>query len=202
MSHTALATPAVRVRRSASRRVPLSCAFALVVAVAASCGGEQRTPRDSAAAAAPAPPPTAATADSGAGSTSAASRPTPAPENTCPLEGEWRTCKVEKRLTDAGYRPVHDGAAPGGVFPVEGARYTLGAAELYVYVFPSARDRERAVAAIDTVTVARAGAAGPWKVAPTLITSNNLAAVLVSDNGRLIERVQDALTAGLPSATR
>ena len=33
-----------------------------------------------------------------------------------------------------------------------------------------------------------------------LITSNNLVAVLVSDNGRLVERVQLALTAGLPSA--
>jgi hypothetical protein len=35
---------------------------------------------------------------------------------------------------------------------------------------------------------------------PTLITSNNLAAVLISDNGRLVERVQNAITAGLPSA--
>ena len=37
---------------------------------------------------------------------------------------------------------------------------------------------------------------------PTFITSNNVAAVLVSDNDRLIERVQNAITAGLPSASR
>jgi hypothetical protein len=35
-----------------------------------------------------------------------------------------------------------------------------------------------------------------------VITSNNLAAILVSDNGRLIERVQNAIRAGLPAASR
>jgi len=37
---------------------------------------------------------------------------------------------------------------------------------------------------------------------PWFITSNNLVAVLVSDNGRLIERVQNAVRAGLPSPAR
>jgi len=40
-----------------------------------------------------------------------------------------------------------------------------------------------------------------WPLPPTLITSNNLVAVLVSDNARLIERVQLAITAGLPRAS-
>lgn len=88
------------------------------------------------------------------------------------------------------------------MFSVEGTQYSLGAAEIDVYVFPSARDRERAVAGIDSVTVAKPGVQAPWKSPPTLIVSNNLAAVLVSDDGRLIERVQDAITAGLPRASR
>jgi len=58
------------------------------------------------------------------------------------------------------------------------------------------------VAAIDTVTVAPRGGVVNWPMPPTLITSNNLAAVLISDNGRLVERVQNAITAGLPSAAR
>jgi hypothetical protein len=86
------------------------------------------------------------------------------------------------------------------VFNVAGTKYALGAAELNVYVFPSEKERGAAIAAIDSVTVTKGGGASPWSVPPTLITSNNLVAVLLSDNGRLIERVQLAITAGLPSA--
>ena len=95
---------------------------------------------------------------------------------------------------------VNTGAAPTGVFPVAGTSYTLGTAALHVYLFASAKARETAVAAIDTVTVAPRGGVASWPMPPTLITSNNLAAVLISDNGRLVERVQNAITAGLPSA--
>jgi hypothetical protein len=133
----------------------------------------------------PAPPPVAAAAGAG-----------------CVSEGQWQACSVEKRLTDAGFVPVKKGAAPTGVFDVEGVTYALGTAELNVYLFQTAREREAAIAEIDTTTVMRRSGQSPWSTQPALITSNNLVAVLLSDNGRLIERVQNALTAGLPSATR
>jgi hypothetical protein len=118
-------------------------------------------------------------------------------------EGEWQSCSIEKRLTDAGFVPIKKGASPGGIFPVAGTAYALGAAELHVYLFASAKAREQAMAAIDTTTAARRGAPAPaWASPPTVITSNNLAAILVSDNGRLIERVQNAIRAGLPAASR
>jgi hypothetical protein len=120
----------------------------------------------------------------------------------CVPEGEWQQCSVEKRLTDAGYVPVNKGPAPAGVFDVTGTTYQLGQAELNIYIFRSARDREAAVAKIDTNTVAPRGGTAPWSMPPWFITSNNLVAVLVSDNGRLIERVQNAIRAGLPSPTR
>ena len=41
-----------------------------------------------------------------------------------------------------------------------------------------------------------------WIKPPTLITSNNLAAILLSDSGEEIERVANALTAGLPALPR
>jgi hypothetical protein len=88
------------------------------------------------------------------------------------------------------------------VFPVAGTSYALGSAQLHVYIFKSAKEREQAISAIDTATVSRPGSAAPWPGRPTLITSNNLVAVLVSDNGQLIERVQLAITAGLPRASR
>ena len=120
----------------------------------------------------------------------------------CVSEGGWQPCSIEKRLTDAGYVLVNKGPAPTGVFDVAGTRYLLGNAELNIYIFRSARDREVAVAKIDTNTVAPRGGTAPWSMPPWFITSNNLVAVLVSDNGRLIERVQNAVRAGLPSPTR
>ena len=118
----------------------------------------------------------------------------------CVSEGVWQACSIEKRLTDAGFVPIRKGPSPTGVFGVAGTTYALGAAELSVYLFRSAKERAAAMAAIDTVTVAPRGRASPWSSPPTLITSNNLAAVLLSDNARLVERVQNAITAGLPSA--
>jgi len=134
--------------------------------------------------------------DTARSSTPAATTP------ACVSEGEWQPCSIEKRLTDAGYVPINKGPSPTGVFPVPGTVYALGPAQLHVYIFKSAKERERAIAAIDTVAVSRRGSAAPWPTRPTLITSNNLVAVLESDNGQLIERVQLAITAGLPRASR
>jgi hypothetical protein len=134
----------------------------------------------------------------------AAATPGPGPAittPTCKSEGDWQSCSIEKRLTDAGFVPIKKGPAPTGVFPVVGTTYALGEAQLHIYLFKSGTEREKAIANIDTSTVSRRGSASPWPLTPTLITSNNLVAVLVSDNGRQIERVQLAITAGLPRAS-
>jgi hypothetical protein len=178
-------------------RLPAALAAALV-AVAA-CARDGKSGGDSASTATATPTPVARADSASAPSTTSAGAPTAA---TCVSEGKWEACSVEKRLTDAGFVPIRKGEAPAGVFDVPGTTYTLGAAELNVYLFPSAKEREAAIGAIDTVTVVRGAGASPWSSAPTLITSNNLVAVLLSDNGRLIERVQNAITAGLPSAAR
>lgn len=122
--------------------------------------------------------------------------------SACVSEGSWQSCSVERRLIDAGFVLIDKGPAPTGVFPVAGSSYMLGAAELYVYVFASTKAREGALAGIDTVAIAPRGGVASWPTPHTLITSNNLAAVLISDNGRLVERVQNAITAGLPGAAR
>ena len=172
--------------------------LALVVALAA-CGGEPPPPGDSAGART-----VRAVAESSATRTDstsvAATVAADSSKPTCTSEGAWQSCSIEKRLTDAGFVPIAKGAAARGVFDVAGTQYALGPAELHVYIFTSANAREAAVSAIDTVTVTRGAGASPWSMQPTFITSNNLVAVLVSDNGRLIERVQLAITAGLPSA--
>ena len=153
------------------------------------------SPVASAAPAAASPRPDSAPAAATAPGSGAATAP------ACVSEGEWQPCSVEKRLTDAGFVLVKKGPAPTGVFPVAGTSYALGAAQLHVYIFKSAKEREQAVAGIDTTTVSRRGSPASWALPPTFITSNNLVAVLVSDNARQIERVQLAITAGLPRAS-
>ena len=168
----------------------------LAITVVAGARGDEAARSDSISAS-----PAVAAAVSRPDSTAPSAAP---PANTCVSEGDWQACSIEKRLTDAGYVPINSGAAPTGVFDVEGTTYLLGTAELNLYIFRSARDREAAVAKIDTVGVVLRGAAapGPWTPPPTFITSNNAVVVLESDNGRLIERVQNAIRAGLPSSTR
>jgi hypothetical protein len=56
----------------------------------------------------------------------------------------------------------------------------------------------RDMAKIDTLTVAPPGVASPWEGTPVLVRSGNLAAVLIADDGRQIERLTLALTAGAP----
>jgi hypothetical protein len=184
--------------------VSLRGAWWTIVVGSVACGGgseRSRTP-DSATATSVAPAPVTAAADS----SKPAANPLPGPATTgttgCVSEGDWQRCSIEKRLTDAGFVPIKKGPAPTGIFPVEGTTYTLGSAELHVYVFSSAKAREQAVGAIDTATVSRRGATPQaWQMPPALIVSNNLAAVLVSDNARQVERVQNAIRAGLPAAT-
>jgi hypothetical protein len=169
-------------------------AAALAILVVACARGDQAARSDSGS--------TSPSVAAAAPRTDSAAPSATAPANTCVSEGDWQPCSIEKRLTDAGYVPINSGAAPTGVFDVAGTTYLLGQAELNIYIFRSAREREAAVAKIDTVPVAPRGATAPWSPPPTFITSNNVVAVLESDNGRLIERVQNAIRAGLPRPTR
>jgi hypothetical protein len=171
--------------------------------VAVACDGSSDSARDSVATATP---PAVASAGDTPGAR-AASDSSPAGSSAggtadCVSEGTWQRCSIEKRLTDAGFVPVAKGPPTAPLFPVDGTEYALGPAELHVYVFPSADARARAVAGIDTVAITRPGTPAAWGAPAWLITSNNLVAVLVSDNGRLVERVQLALTAGLPAGAR
>ena len=177
----------------------MCCGVAIAVAACEKQSADRADSSASSVAAAAASP---ARIDSARRAESAGAPAPAATTPTCVSEGEWQPCSVQKRLTDAGYVPIDKGPSPAGVFPVPGTTYALGPAQLHVYLFKSAKEREQAIAAIDTTAVSRHGSAAPWPTRPTLITSNNLVGVLESDNGQLIERVQLAITAGLPRPNR
>jgi hypothetical protein len=162
-------------RRAAT---PLAGVALAAGALSAACGGGERRTADSATAA---PPPRVATNDS-----------------TCPKSGQWRLCSVRDRLESAGLVPLPRDSVRQPFLEVPGAAYGVGADELQIYLYADSAARLRDFADFDTLRVQPADTAERRAAHPTLITSNNLAAILLSDSETQIERIQLALTAGLP----
>lgn len=164
--------------------------LALVCALAA-CGGE-RTPatRD-----APKAPEVAA-----AESTLAAP---PSPGSSCPAWGLWQACSVEDRISRAGLAVNRlDEGVRHDFMRVEGIVYETSRAEIQVFLYASEDDRKKDTDMLDTVFVAPPGRRIMWRWPAQLVTSGNLAAIILSLNGRQAERIALALGAGLPAAPR
>lgn len=121
---------------------------------------------------------------------------------TAPATGRWDDAHLVDRLVRAGLAPqaVKDAAPPPYWAAPVAVAYTVGQATLYAYIYPDSTSRKRATAALDTVSLAPKGTASPYAVPRVLIEQNNLAAVLVGGSDRQQERVQLAITAGLPVA--
>lgn len=162
-------------------------ARALALAAALACGGDE--PPASSDSAAPAPAPGASLAT------------TPA-DTGCRKTGDWQPCSVLDRLEHAGLvvKALPDPARLPH-FSVEGTTYETSRALIHVFLFADAASRERETAQLDPVTVAPRNGSYAWSDPAVLVTSNNLAAIVVSPNERQSERIQLALGAGLP-ATR
>lgn len=158
----------------------------LTLAAATACGGSSEREADSARAAA----------------AHVAAAPVPSlPE--CPnTTGRWDECNVRQRLERAGLapQPLPD-TLRVPFLEKPGFGYGVGHAVLRVFLYDSAGALARDLADVDTVRVqsARVAPAVAWDATPTLITSNNMAAILLSDQATQIERVRLALTAGLPA---
>lgn len=136
-------------------------------------------------------PPAAAAADSAPSSADAGGE--------CPETGLWRECSLEKRLERAGFVAARREAEVRHPFlDIPGRSYVLAGDELQVFIYPSAEARERDLSDLDSATVSPPGESVDWAAPPTLIVSNNLAAILIGGTSRQVERVQLALTAGLP----
>lgn len=119
----------------------------------------------------------------------------------CPESGLWERCNVEERLDRAGV--VLARRAEGvrhDFFSVPGDLYENSRVELQVFIFPSAEARARETRALDSVAVAPPTQRIVWRWPATLVTSNNLAAIILSLNERSVERIALALGAGLPAA--
>lgn len=167
-------------------RSPLYVAILGALWLTASCGRDRTEPAaDSPRVASPAPVVAAVPGDT-----------------TCPMAGEWRTCSIKKRLERAGLVPIERPEPAREPFlSVPGTAFSLGKyAELRVYVYPDRAARERESSKLDSLTASPRGTTVDWPAPPTLFTSNNVLAILLSQNEHLIERVELAITAGLPDS--
>jgi hypothetical protein len=188
------------------------CATVAAAAVAA-CGGGKTgatdTARPGGGTSSAAPVADSSAAPSGRGTTAAAvpsangaarQIATPAAsDTTCPMWGNWRECSVVYRLTRAGLDVKRRDAPVRHPFlSVPGTVYEVRNAEIEVFLYPSASDRARDTEALDSATVAPHGQPVVWRDPPTLVTSNNLAAIVLSPNDRQSERIALALGAGMP----
>ena len=167
-------------------RTPPFVAALVLVLLSAACGREAARAADSAAAVA---------------RVAEAQRSSPRPPASS--TGLWDADHVEERLDRAGLAPVRDSVPARQPFMrVPGVVFHVGSAELQVYVYPDSASRARDTGALDTLTVSPPSAPVQWSASPSLIVSNNVAAILLADNLRQRERVRLALEAGLPVERR
>lgn len=117
----------------------------------------------------------------------------------CPMYGLWRPCSVQERLERSGFvvQPGRDSVGQPGL-GISGTAYRLGSAELQLYLYADSVDARREASALDARGARPAVVSGVLRP-PAVIRSNNLLALLFNNNDRQLERVQLALTAGLPA---
>ena len=119
---------------------------------------------------------------------------------TCPTFGLWQACNVEDRISRAGLavNRKEDGVHHD-FMSVDGLVWETSRAEIQVFLYASEADRKKDTDQLDTVFVAPPGKRIMWRWPAQLVTSNNMAAIILSLNGRQAERIALALGAGLPA---
>jgi hypothetical protein len=115
-------------------------------------------------------------------------------ESTAVARDQWNVPEVVRRLTEAGYSVKDRGKTvqhPG--FRNSGELLDVGGSELQVFIYDDAKARARDSDQLDTT--ATTGAALGVPARPHIIINNNLIALHFTQNGRMAERVHDALMA-------
>ncbi|HEX5830063.1 MAG TPA: hypothetical protein VFY16_03710 [Gemmatimonadaceae bacterium] len=171
-------------------RLPLDRALLVSAALLAACAGDTRAPA----------PGDTATAISTAVAPAAESAPAPA-DTSCPMFGAWRECSVVKRLESAGLAPERlAGAAVQPAMSVAGTAYRLGGAEIQIFLFADSAIATRDASRFQPGSAAQPVSDVTYTLPPVVLTSGNLTAVVFARTERQLERVQLALTAGLPAS--
>jgi hypothetical protein len=119
----------------------------------------------------------------------------------CPKYGLWQPCNVEDRLASSGLvftkKPE---PAPETWMRAPGLEYDFGGrAVAKIFFYGSRAEQELVAITLDTALVTPKEKRVYWKEPAQFVFTNNLAAIVITLNERLAERIADALGAGLPA---
>ena len=108
----------------------------------------------------------------------------------------WSADTVLVRLAEAGLAPHAQGEVRQPFFDAPGTRIALagGRAEVQAFVVGDVGAASRATAGLDTTRVSPPPTRIAWPMPPTLVVNNNLAAIVLTRDAALRERVRRALT--------
>ena len=120
----------------------------------------------------------------------AASRPKDTVSGASRLQ--WTLANVEEALRKNGLNPVTAGSVRQPFLGGEGALYRIGPAELQVYLYADAGAVARDTDLLDTARVAPPTMQVSWRMPPTLIVDNNMAAILLTRDDALRKRIRTA----------
>jgi hypothetical protein len=166
-----------RFRLALNQYRPWLC-LSLVVAGACGPGSKDRDAQDQVPAA-----PAAVTA-----------RPTDTVSGASRLQ--WTLANLEETLRKSGLNPVRRGRVAQPFFGGEGILYQIGLAELQVYLYADAGAVARDTDPLDTTRVAPPTMQVSWRMPPALIVDNNMAAILLTRDRALRQKIRAAIKKG------
>jgi hypothetical protein len=118
----------------------------------------------------------------------------------CPTWGKWEPCNVEDRLSRAGLTFKRtENPVSYDFMHVAGIEYETPVAKIHVFIYPDQKAREADTNLLDPETVSPKDKRHYWKEPATLISTINMAAIVLTLNERQAERIDNALGAGLPA---
>ena len=109
----------------------------------------------------------------------------------------WTLSDLQSRLNRAGFKPVAAGEVRQPFMGGPGMRYEIDGGELQAYIYADAGAVARDTDRLDPATVSPPTMMIDWKMPPTLIVSNNLALILLTNDPQLRKKVRDAVKPNL-----
>ncbi len=106
---------------------------------------------------------------------------------------QWTLANLEEALRKNGLNPVSGGPVRQPFLGGEGILYQIGQAELQVYLYADAGAVARDTDLLDTTRVAPPTMQVSWRMPPTLIVDNNMAAILLARDDALRRRIRAAI---------
>ena len=100
---------------------------------------------------------------------------------------------LEQALRKNGLNPIRGGSVRQPFLGGEGVLYQIGPADLQVYLYADAGAVARDTDPLDTTRVAPPTMQISWRMPPTLIVDNNMAAILLTQDAGLRRKIRTAI---------